>query len=475
MASRRELPPDVAAALDRVPEAGSRFASLPPDAQAAWLAWIDRARGRRPRAGRIDEMVRRLLPPAAVAEEEVAEPVGPPPERYWWLWLLLLLLLVVGGLLAWYFLSRGDDKAVVPNVIGLREQQAEIRIQDRGLEVVPRPAPSDRPQDVVFAEKPGAGTQLDKGQTVTIFVSTGRLAVPNVNGLGLADAQQKLQARGFKVEVERVASTKPKGIVLGQDPAAGVTALRGTTVTLSVSSGAKPVVVPRVVGQTQGDAVQALTALGLKPVLQNVPSDKPAGIVVGQKPPAGKEVDKGSDVTVNVSTGSGPATTTATTTTTTATTTPTATGTTTTGTSTTAAAPVRVPRVVGLAQTPALRRLNVLDLRPTVVYVRSSQPANRIVSQSPAAGTSLRPGARVRVRVSTGPNPQPNTAAPSVVGQEQTAAAQTLRDAGFQVAVLNRPTADQTKDGLVVEQQPRATSNIPGGSQVTIFIGRFSG
>ncbi len=417
-------------------------------------------------------MIRRLLPSAAVAEEEVAAPVGPPPERYWWLWLLLLLLLVLGGLLAWYFLGRSDDKAVVPNVIGLRERQAEIRIQDRGFEVLPRPAPSSRPQGVVFAEKPGAGTQLGKGQTVTIFISSGRLAVPDVVGLRLPVAQQRLQARGFKVEVKQAASTKPKGMVLDQDPAAGVTALRSTTVTLSVSSGAKPVVVPRVVGQTQGDAVQALTALGLKPVLLNVPSDKPAGTVVGQKPPAGKEVDKGAEVTVNVSTGSGPATTTATTTT--ATTTTTTATTSTTGT-TTAATPVRAPRVVGLAQTPALRRLNVLGLLPTVVYVRSSQPANRVVSQAPAPGTSLRPGARVRVNVSTGQNPQPNTAVPNVVGQDQATAVQTLRDAGFQVAVLNRPSADQSKEGLVVEQQPSANANIPGGSQVSIFVGRFSG
>jgi beta-lactam-binding protein with PASTA domain len=457
VATRRELPADVAAALDRVPEAGSRFAALPADRQTAWIDWIDRARGRRARVGRIDEMVRRLLPSAAVAEEEVAGPVGPPPERYWWLWLLLLLLLVAGGLLAWYFLSRGDDKAVVPNVIGLREQQAQIRIQDRGLEALSRSDKSDRPTGVVFAEKPGAGTQLGKGQTVTIFVSSGRLAVPDVTALPLAEAQQKLQARGFKAEVKRVASTKPKGIVLEQDPAAGVTAVRGTTVTLSVSSGAKPVVVPRVVGQTQGAAVQALTALGLKPVLQNVPSDQPAGTVVGQKPPAGKEIDKGAEVTVNVSTGTGQSTTT------------------TTAATTTNAAPVRVPRVVGLAQTPALRSLNVLGLLPTVFYVSSSQPASRVVSQSPKSGTSLRPGARVRVNVSTGPNPQPNTVVPDVVGQDQATAAQTLRDAGFKVAVLNRPTADESKDGLVVEQQPRATSSIPAGSQVTIFIGRFSG
>jgi hypothetical protein len=128
MATRRQLPADVAAALDGVPAARDRFAALPADQQAAWLAWIDRARGRRGRAARIDELTRRLVPRTGAAEEEVVEPAGPPPERYWWLWLLLLLLLVIGGLLAWYFLSRGDDKTTVPNVIGLREQQAAIRL-----------------------------------------------------------------------------------------------------------------------------------------------------------------------------------------------------------------------------------------------------------------------------------------------------------------------------------------------------------
>ena len=469
MATRRELPPDVAAAFDRVPEARDRFFALPADQQAVWLQWIDRGRGRRARAGRIDEMVRRLLPAAAVAEEEVAGPAGPPPERYWWLWLALLLLLVVGGLLAWYFLSRGSDKATVPNVIGLREDAAAARIHDRGLTALPRTSASKRSPGIVFAEKPGPGTQLGKGQSVTIFVSSGRGAVPDVTGLPEANAVQKLQAKGFKVQVKRVASTRPKGIVVNQRPVAGVTAVSGTTVNLTVSSGAKPVVVPKLVGQTQGAAVNALTTLGLKANLQNVPSSKPVGTVVGQNPPAGNQVDKGSKVVLNISTGTGPSTTTTGTTTTTATTV------TTTTTPTTTTAPVRVPRVVALAQTPALRRLNVLGLRPTVVYVRSSQPANTVVAQSPSPGTTLRRGSRVRVKVSTGSNPQPSTAVPQVVGQDQATAVQNLRAAGFEVAVLNRPTSDQSKDGLVIEQQPKAGSNIPGGLQVTIFIGRFSG
>ena len=136
MATRRELPADVAAAFDRVPEARDRFAALPAERQAEWLSWIDRARGRRARATRIDEMMRRLLPSAA-ATEGVAEPAGPPPERYWWLWLLLLLLLVLAGLLVWWLLSRGNDKSTVPNVIGLKSQVAAQRIHDEDLKVSP--------------------------------------------------------------------------------------------------------------------------------------------------------------------------------------------------------------------------------------------------------------------------------------------------------------------------------------------------
>ena len=465
MATRRELPQDVAAALDRVPEARDRFAALPAERQQEWLNWVGRGRGRRGRASRIDEMVRRLLPSAA-ATEEVAEPVGPPPERYWWLWLLLLLLLVLAGLLIWWLLSRGNDKSTVPNVIGLKSQVAAQQIHDKDLKVSPVTGQSKRPPDVVFAQAPGAGTQLDHGQTVTIHISSGHLPVPNVTDKPVNQAQTELTNAGFKSSVTRTASSRPKDIVIAQAPTAGVTAVSGTTVKLTVSNGKKPVVVPQVVGQTQGSAVNALTGVGLKAVLQNVGSSKPAGIVVAQKPPAGKEVDKGSKVTLNVSTGT-PSTTTVATTTTTASTTTVPT--------TTTAANVRVPRVTGLAQTRALRRLNTLGFRPQVVYKKSSEPVNRVLQQSPAQGSTLRRNSPVSLVVSAGPNPQPTTTVPSVVGQDQATAANNIKNAGFKIVVLNRPVTNQPKDGLVVDEQPHGGSGIPAGSQVTIFIGRFSG
>lgn len=456
MATRRELPADVAAAFDRVPEAGERFASVPPERQQEWLDWIDRGRGRRGRAGRIDEMIRRLLP--AATEEEVTEPVPPPRER-WWLWLLLLLLLVIAGLVAWWLLARGDDKTTVPNVIGLRSAAAVQAIKDKDLEPSIVTGQSNRPPDVVFAQRPGAGTQLADGQSVVISVSSGRLAVPDVTSQPLQQAQETLTSAGFKSEVIRVASSRPKGVVIEQSPVAGVTAARGTTVKLTVSNGAKPVVVPSVVGQTQGSAVDALTAAGLKPVLNNVGSTRPAGTVVAQKPPAGKEVAKGSQVTLNVSTGDGQATT--------------STGATTT-TGTASSANVSVPRVTDLAEAPALRRLNAEGLLATVVFQNSSQPLGRVLSQSPASGATAQRNAHVRIVVSNGPDPQPATSVPDVAGQEQSAAADALRAAGFRVIVLNHTTTDQSQVGVVIEQQPHAGSNIPGGSLVAIYVGRSS-
>ena len=172
-------------------------------------------------------------------------------------------------------------------------------------------------------------------------------------------------------------------------------------------------------------------------------------------------MDKGSKVTLNVSTGTPSTTTLSTTATTTV--------------ATTTTANVRMPRVTGFGQTLALRRLNSAGLRPQVVYRKSDRPANRVLEQSPSAGSTLRRNSPVSLVVSAGPNPQPTTIVPSVVGQDQATAADNLKNAGFKVVVLNRPVTNQSKNGIVVDEQPHGGFGIPAGSPVTIFVGRFSG
>ena len=469
----RELPPDVAAAFDSAPGARERFAALPPERQAEWLAWIDRARGRA-RAGRIDEAMRRLgaAPVAAGATEETVEeaPPPPPPERHWWVWLLLLLLLVIAGLLAWFFLTRGDDKKTVPAVTGLPQQQAERRIHDRGLKVLTENRASQKPVGIVVAQRPGGGTQVGKNDPVTLAISSGpaRGTVPDVSGQPLASARTQLQAAGFKSTVKRAFSARPKGVVVSQSPAAGVTAQKGVPITLTVSKGKQLVTAPALVGLRENLALRQITKAGLVANVKRVTSAKPAGTVIAQKPPAAKRVPKGSTVQLTIAAKPGTTTTVATTTTR-ATTTTNTTNTTTTAVG--AAQTSTVPQLVGQRLTFAIQRLRVLGLRPTVVFVASSRPANRVVAQRPVAGVQIAKGSRVRLNASIGPNPQQLRAVPDVLGQEQTSATQTLTQAGFQVAVIPQPTNDPSQQGIVLDEQPAAGARIPRGSQVTIFVG----
>lgn len=412
-------------------------------------------------------MIRRLAPTGVATEEEVAPP--PPPTREWWPWLLLLLLLVVGGLIAWWLLTRGNDKTTVPKVVGLQQQVAETRIHDANLKVLTAQGASDQPQGIVFKQKPGAGTQLDEGQTVTITISNGpaHTSVPDVRGKTEQAAVTQLSALGFKTTVKRAASSKQKGIVVSQAPAAGVTAEAGATVTLVVSNGQKPVVVPALVGLDQNAAVQKLTAVNLVPQIQNASSTRPKGTVFGQKPPAGTEVDKGSKVTINVSSGSGGGTPTTTTrTTTTATTT---------GTTTTATGSVQAPDVSGLAVTAAARRVNAIGLQPKLTYVDSTEKAGIVVDQSPAGGTSLRKGTAVKLSVSNGPDPAAPVSVPNVAHKAQSTAATIVRQAGLKVLVLFRKTTNAGQIGLVLEQQPAAGTSIPGGSYVALIVGSRRG
>jgi len=182
---------------------------------------------------------------------------------------------------------------------------------------------------------------------------------------------------------------------------------------------------------------------------------------VAQKPPAGQQVNKNSTVVLNVSSGSGGATTTVQTTTTTTTATPSAGGST---------AGTTIPSVRGLAIVAGLRRLNAAGFRPVVRYVSSSTQFGSILGQSPT-GTAKR-GTRVRLTVAEGPNPGTPTSVPTVIGQDQASASQTIRQAGFKVVVLFRKTTNASRAGLVVDEQPAAGTSVPAGAYVAIFVGR---
>jgi serine/threonine-protein kinase len=428
----------------------------------------------------------RRAPAAQVTDEYVEEPPPPPPPppagpppREWWPWLLALALLVVGAIVGWLiFHNTGNDGGktttvvtqagtAVPPVVGLTETKASAALTQAGLRPQSKRQTSEKAKDTVVSQAPAAGAHVDPGAVVTLIVSAGRagVEVPDVVGLKVPAATSKLQAAGFKAKATKVFSDKPSGTVTAQDPSAADRAEKGTEVRLLVSKGRKTAQVPDVVGQPSADAQAALKQAGFAYTIVIVPSEEPRGTVVSQDPQGGTTAPQGSKVRVNVSSGAGGG----------GTTTGQTTGQTTTGTTTTPASNVAVPRLVGLNQTAAQRRLQAVGLTGNVVYVASSQPAGRVVAQNPAPATRVKRGSRVRLNVSTGPNPQASRAVPDVVGQDESTATSTLQGAGFVVEVIDQPTTDQTQDGIVVDEQPPGGSRAPRGSVVTIYVGRFSG
>jgi beta-lactam-binding protein with PASTA domain/tRNA A-37 threonylcarbamoyl transferase component Bud32 len=312
-------------------------------------------------------------------------PYGPgyydePPRkpRRWLPWLVVALLLAAAGFAGWYAFSwiqdqlAANEPVAVPNVVGLKEEAATNLMRQAGFEpVVERAANPDVEKGRVMDQNPNAGTRIQKGDRVTLLVSTGppKTSVPDVVGMNYGDAVQTLNDANLKAKKHDVFSQKPAGQVVDQDPQAGQQVVQGTEVVLDVSKGAKQVPVPNVVGMSQDEATSTLQQAGFQVSSTDAPSDStPQGVVSDQSPDGGTQADKGSTVTITVS--SGPSTTT-------------------------------VPDEVGQEKQVAMDDLKANGFKVKVVSVAVSDPGqeNIVQDQDPSGGSQAEPGSTVTIFV----------------------------------------------------------------------------
>ncbi|MGH2924646.1 MAG: Stk1 family PASTA domain-containing Ser/Thr kinase [Solirubrobacterales bacterium] len=266
-----------------------------------------------------------------------------------------------------------------------------------------------------------------------------KVLVPTVINKTQARAEAILGDAGFQVAVTSKPTPNPAGTVTEQAPPAGSSAEKGSTVTITVSSGLGTVVVPPVDGQTRKQAVRALKALHLRPKVQSAPSSTvKAGLAIGTVPAAGSELGRGRSIILKVS--SGPKS-------------------------------VLVPSVVGLQQDAADTQIRDLGLIPSFENRDSSAPAGQVIAQDPAAGASASKHTTVTIVVSNGPAP---SVVPNVVGESQDAAKGDLKASGLGARIVSRATTDPNEDGRVLEQSPSAGTRLASGELVTIFVGRLT-
>jgi beta-lactam-binding protein with PASTA domain len=267
-------------------------------------------------------------PPVPPPDARPAPPPGPP--RGWlavenpWPWLLLVLV-AVAALLIWLFAFRGhSDRAQVPRVLGLTQQAAVAKLNDAGFPVksVVRAGPT--PRGRVFAQIPGSGTQLKKGQQVSIAVSNGSppkaspgtttttatttakpvappVAVPDVTGKPMSQAGAAIETAGLVPDTFAITRSEPPGTVVSQDPSAGTKLAAGKSVRLDVSNGGSTVpevAIPNVTGQKAADARSKLWAAKL--TTHTVYESGDAGIVLRQEPSGGLKRVEFTQVTLHV-------------------------------------------------------------------------------------------------------------------------------------------------------------------------------
>lgn len=105
-------------------------------------------------------------------------------------------------------------------------------------------------QGIVIETDPPAGTDVETGQEITLYVSSGPEIlygiVPDVTTLSKDDAKKRLEQEGFKLgTVTETDDLSPKDTVLSQDPKEGELYAKGNTVNLTVSSGVSPTTAPK--------------------------------------------------------------------------------------------------------------------------------------------------------------------------------------------------------------------------------------
>ena len=143
-------------------------------------------------------------------------------------------------------ISSGKEKFSLDDVTGMQYQQAQAQLENDGLVVSLEFDYSDSVgSDMVISTSPEAGSQVVKGDTITITASKGKetktTIVPNLLGHNIDDAIQMIKDAGltYNGKSSDYSDSYSENQVMNQSISAGKTVDEGTTISLTVSLGSR--------------------------------------------------------------------------------------------------------------------------------------------------------------------------------------------------------------------------------------------
>ena len=319
--------------------------------------------------------------PAVAVLDRPESPVTPPPppkavtkrKRRKLPWVLLVLALVAGAVGYFGWQLGMTDTVSTPKLAGLTRAEALAKLDSMGLsmQVSSEQYSEKREAGTIISSDPSAGQRVAADGTVTVVLSKGpeRYKVPNVKGMTQQDASETLAEGNLETgQVLQDYSRKwPQGQVMRVDPTIGTPLKKGTAVSLTISMGPEPVVVPDVRNQSLDQAQATLSASGFRTsTTEQFDDTVPFGQVISTEPSNGTTAYRGDKIRITVSKGS---------------------------------QFVPVPSVVGMDTDSAIATLEDAGF---VVETREQfgvTIANRVISQDPGGGTQVLRGATVTLTV----------------------------------------------------------------------------
>lgn len=220
--------------------------------------------------------------------------------------LLMLALFALGAVGLGNSLGSKDSKdvivVVVPRGNGRPAAEVQRQLERLGLFVEIKYASNETaPADTVTAQEPIAGSRIEVGKLVVLTVSDGPagVQVPDAAGLQRIAATNLLQVVGLGTIFEEVYDENVRvGEVVSTRPEAGSRAQLGSTITVMLSKGPRPRVVPEVVGLDEARAFALIgnAELQIGKIERRTTNDPPAGTVISASPEAGSEVPRATPI-----------------------------------------------------------------------------------------------------------------------------------------------------------------------------------
>ncbi|MBS1696940.1 MAG: Stk1 family PASTA domain-containing Ser/Thr kinase [Actinobacteria bacterium] len=254
-----------------------------PDAVSFRTALDDAVTGAAPSKKQLSSLTSELYGPSPRHAQETARTLrqlssdttmtrtqsGPPVA---WVWAgVALLVVLLASVLIWVLAIKPSADVpsagrTVPNLVNQSYDSAVALLAKNDLRAI-RIDQADASVDKgkVISTDPEAGSIMDKGQSVTVYVSTGaaEVVVPQLVGLSAASAKDALAQAGLQLGsvTQKNDPRTQHDIVLSTSVQADTKVAPGTIIDLVVASGV--VTLNDLTGWTLDSATQALQELGL--------------------------------------------------------------------------------------------------------------------------------------------------------------------------------------------------------------------